>query len=104
MTQVRLTTKQRKVLDLLEAGANVKEVARQMKISEAGVYGHVRNLRKAGVTLPAERMGPSGGNGHASSTTNGSPFIAELRRQLEGELKTLDAERGRLVAAIRVLA
>jgi flagellin-like hook-associated protein FlgL len=47
-----LTSKQRKVYDAISAGTPPAEIARQLKISPSGVYGHMRNIRKTGVALP----------------------------------------------------
>lgn len=46
-----LTPKQRQVLDLLNRDVSPTEVARRLKISPSGVYGHMRNIRAAGVEI-----------------------------------------------------
>lgn len=54
--QKQLTEKQKQVLDMLEAGAEVPAIAKKMKVTPSSVYNHIRNIRKAGYTIPAETI------------------------------------------------
>lgn len=100
---VSLTPKQRQVLDLLEGGASVSEIAKRMKISEAGVYSHVRSIRRAGGSLPAERF-ETNGTPAASNRREEPSSIQGVRQQLEAALADIDRERERVKTAIRALA
>lgn len=55
----QLTPKQTQVYDLLVAGDKPSAVAKRMKISQSGVYGHIRKIREAGFTIPSEQIGTS---------------------------------------------
>lgn len=46
-----LTPKQQQVVDLLGKKRSVKQIAKTMKITESGVYGHIRRLRELGVPV-----------------------------------------------------
>lgn len=56
----KLTAKQAQVYDLLDRGETPPAIAKKLKISSSGVYGHMRNIREAGVTLPSERVAANG--------------------------------------------
>ena len=58
--QVRdpLTKRQREVLERLEQGCNVKEIARDIGVTRAAVYQHIERLRRQGAL--AETYTPSG--------------------------------------------
>lgn len=51
-----LSKKQQEVYDRLSAGQKPPEIAKVLKITTSGVYGHMRKMRAAGVELPGERM------------------------------------------------
>jgi DNA-binding CsgD family transcriptional regulator len=61
MTDAKLTPKQQQVFGLLDDGKKVPEIAKQMKISPSGVYGHMRRIRQLGVKLPTETIESNGG-------------------------------------------
>lgn len=64
-----LPKKQRRVYDLLTSGKTPAEVAKQMKISVNGVYGHMRRIESAGLDLSEHR------------SRNGSSTIRRTRRR-----------------------
>lgn len=122
-----LTPKQTQVIDLLKRGRSVAQIAKTMKISESGVYGHIRRLKEAGVDVP----GQASANAGAASPPpvkpadqpvfNGEPVevdvptvirtqiktaqeqIAEVEREataMAERAKTLQEHKERLVASI----
>lgn len=60
-----LTPKQKQVRDLLAKGLAPAEVAKRLRISPSGVYGHIRNMRAAGIELPAETTESNGASAEA---------------------------------------
>lgn len=54
----KTTPKQQQVLDRLKKGQSVEQVAKAMKITTSGVYGHMRRMRNDGVKLPGETPSP----------------------------------------------
>lgn len=52
----KLTAKQQEVIKHLRDGKDVAWIAKRFGITGSGVYGHMRNIRKAGITLPGETM------------------------------------------------
>lgn len=44
-----LTPKQQEVLKLLRQQKSIPDIAKRLKISTSGVYGHVRKIRAAGI-------------------------------------------------------
>lgn len=63
----KLTPKPRQVYDLLTDGMKPPEIAKRMRITRSGVYGHMRQIRKLGITLPGESL-----NGGAAATRPGA--------------------------------
>lgn len=59
-TAVKLTPKQQQVIDGLDRGEAPPAIAKKMRISASGVYGHIRNIRKLGVVIPGESLGTNG--------------------------------------------
>ena len=47
-----LTTKQQGVLDIINEGGYVDEIAKKFSISKAGAYGHLTAIRAKGVKIP----------------------------------------------------
>lgn len=84
--KVKVTSKQQTVLDGLKAGKSAKEIAKEMRISVNGVYGHIRRLRKLGA-LPKtrSRRGRSRASTSARSTRrNGRPRkMSEVTRAVK---------------------
>lgn len=97
-----LPKKQRRVYDLLVKGMNANEVARRMKISPNGVYGHMRRIEEHGVDLSQYRShNGSSKNAPRATTTrrrrrrtanNHSPAVEHTLKVLDGEEATLKGE------------
>lgn len=51
-----LTPKQQQVYDGLASRKTITAIAKKMGITTTGVYGHMRNIRKAGVQIPGEEV------------------------------------------------
>lgn len=95
-----LTPKQEEVLSLLADGVKPPAIAKKLKISTSGVYGHMRNMRRAGVTLPTEDLSALGAQDHeakvAASADNGRPptpeeFIAEALHNVQEQVREREA-------------
>jgi septal ring factor EnvC (AmiA/AmiB activator) len=71
-----LTPKQQKVFELLGAGTPPAEIAKRLKISPSGVYGHMRNMRAAGAQLPGEVVRSLTPPPSAAVLTNGATTTA----------------------------
>lgn len=98
MAEPKLTTMQTKVLRELEAKRSVKEISKKLKISPSGVYGHMRRIKEAGVTLPGQDRAPQ----HAT-VKSAPPAIPlpEVREVSSGNGVTPDPEQA-LRAALAV--
>lgn len=87
-----LTPKQRVVYDELEKGKKAPEIAKKMKISPAGVYGHIRALSKHvdvpepkassnGASKSKRRRGRPASNGSASKS---APVVVNNQATVAG--------------------
>ena len=79
MSDITLTPKQAQVFSLLSEGQKVSAIAKKMKITPSGVYGHIRKMREIGVVMPGEAIDTNG-----ARPVKGDSHIA---RALEGEYK-----------------
>jgi DNA-binding CsgD family transcriptional regulator len=78
----KLSTKQRVVLSrLMVGGQQPPQIAKAMKISVNGVYGHMRRIEKAGVDLSRFRSsnGSSTKPGRAGDPQAGNGFSPGVR-------------------------
>lgn len=73
----KLAKKQKRVLDLLTKGKSPGQVAKAMKISVNGVYGHMRRIEAKGYTVPRSGT-PSPTRKRAKASTNGSGPVAQI--------------------------
>lgn len=120
----QLTPKQSQVYDLLVAGEKPSAVAKRMKISQSGVYGHIRKIREAGFAIPSEQIGtsepsetPAPTNGVAkmietpedvarvikaavSAANDRLAAITEQEKGISTRLEQLGAEREQIVAQV----
>lgn len=87
-TTDELTAKQRRVYALLEEGHKPAEIAKRMKITRSGVYGHIRHIRRAGVVLPEERPFT---NGEVASP-NGEVAVDGVEEMLSVAIASSKAE------------
>lgn len=90
-----LTPKQTQVLDLLKRGTAPAEIAKRLKISPSGVYGHMRNIRQAGYEIPESGNGPD----PASAPTQLPPQTTLVDQDLTPPTPVLDPAQA-LQAAI----
>lgn len=72
-TEPRLTPKQQEVLAMLHKGMKPQEIAKKLKITNSGVYGHMRQMRKAGVQLPGEQLADSRVSPNGTANTPREP-------------------------------
>lgn len=91
----KLAKKQRRVLDLLEKGKTPSQVAKTLKISVNGVYGHMRRIEAKGYQVPRKGDKPTSAarrvhTARTKASTNGS-----------GPVGQIDAEIGKLTETIR---
>lgn len=108
-TPPALTPKQQKVADLVSAEVPVAEIAKRLKISTSGVYGHIRNIRALGVELDAADGETPVAAPPPVALANGAPGdpAAALQSAIHAgsrELAEIDSERDSLQARIAVLA
>ena len=85
-----ITPKQEQVLAALGKGRTVDQVAKSMKISKSGVYGHIRRMREMGVEVPgasAERPGQS-----ALAHANGGARDVSVKEFIESAIATEQAQ------------
>jgi transposase len=104
MTNATLTPKQEQVLALLGQDKTVQQIAKKLKISPSGVYGHMRRMREAGIEIPGDSNSGRGAqvtplaevlsNGDSSgSVTFGSTPDVTVREFIESAIGT---EKARL--------
>lgn len=91
--KAELSKKQAQVVLLIQQGKTVPQIAKRMKISNNGVYGHIRKIKDKGaghlLEVPSSDA-PSSGNG---SSQNGAPDSAALGRihaQVKEAIETAD--------------
>jgi hypothetical protein len=100
-----LTPKQQHVFNLISEGVTPAAIAKQMKISPSGVYGHMRHIRQAGVTLPigsSQEAAPpqatstpaftSSNTSHANGTVEPSEALGAAVSQGEARVEEIDDE------------
>jgi Bacterial regulatory proteins, luxR family len=92
-TTAALTPKQRQVYELLGAGTPPAEIARHLKISPSGVYGHMRNIRAAGVDLPGDDGQPPPAPPQPQAASNGSAASDDPRAALTAAIDRTQAQR-----------
>jgi biotin operon repressor len=107
-----LTERQQQIVDLLEQGKKAPEIAKKLKISQNGVYQHIRRIRDSGVTVNSG-SGTRGGNGRRKSgrkstrsrqgRRTGSPTPAPQPPQFEATtpLQAVRVRRDAIRAAIK---
>jgi hypothetical protein len=118
MTDYTLTAKQAEVFKLLAGGMKPSDVAKKMKISSSGVYGHIRKMRAHGVAIPGEaipnaeqqaaeaheieELARANGNGHHHHATPEESIqaaVAESRKMIEEVDAVMAAHRGTIHSA-----
>lgn len=94
-----LSPKQKSVLKKLEGGKKPPEIAKTMKISVNGVYGHMRRIEAAGVDLSrfrasnGSRKKPTRKRGAPDANSNGhSPGVVRFLKTLDDEESALKDE------------
>ena len=90
-----LTKRQREVLERLEQGYRVKQIARDLGVTRAAVYQHIDRLRRQGAL--AETYTPSGQRARGASVAAGAPLgPAPLapRESVLAKLRELAADGG----------
>lgn len=98
----KLSPKQTRVLKALEAGKTPDRIARQMKISVNGIYGHMRRIEEHGVDLSKYRRSPNGSSGKRARRSRGPNSRSNGRNPngyspgVQNFLKTLAAEESAL--------
>jgi hypothetical protein len=126
-----LTPKQAQVFEGLQDGLTPPQIAKRMKISPNGVYGHIARIRDAGIKLPESAGKPTRRDGvgaakaavtrrkRAARSSNGSsPVLVELSKGIGGliekaddrmaeidkEMDSIDAERNTLDSRKKALS
>lgn len=106
-TAVKLTPKQQQVIEALDRGEAPPAIAKKMKISASGVYGHIRNIRKLGIVIPGESLGSNGDGptadaeplippgGYTPSAEDEAPAV-DAETFLEGEVARAQADLAKL--------
>lgn len=85
----KLAPKQKRVLDLLNKGKTPTQVAKTLKISVNGIYGHMRRIEAKGYEVPRSTEG------------GGRPKKVARKASPNGPVKAIDAEIAKLEIAIR---
>jgi DNA-binding CsgD family transcriptional regulator len=92
----KLSPKQNRVWDLLSQDKTPAEIAKVMKITVNGVYGHIRRIERAGIDVSAFRSSNGSsrkrGGRRRSASRNRNGFSPGVQRFL----KNLDEEEGAL--------
>lgn len=107
-----LSPKQTRVLALLRGGKKVPEIAKRMKISVNGVYGHMRRIESAGIDLSEYRRSPNGSsenkparrrsNRRNGASRNGhTPGVKDFLKSLDDAEKNLQREDAELSATAK---
>lgn len=84
-TTPELTDKQAKVLDLLEKGLSATAIAKRWKVTDQAIHGHIRNIRKKGFTIPAERYGETNGASEPAEPENVETLEGEPEDEAQPE-------------------
>jgi hypothetical protein len=71
MAEPQLTKMQQKVLNELRKGHKAAAIAKTLKITPSGVYGHIRRMKEAGVELPGQN-----GSQHATVRAAAPPAVS----------------------------
>lgn len=93
-----LTPKQRMVYDELKRRRTVPQIAKKMKISQAGVYGHIRALKSAVPPADHGEGAARNGNAHQALVPQGGyeQAVEVLDASLANERGELDKTNERL--------
>lgn len=104
--RLKLSPRQSAVLKALESGKKPPQIAKQLKVSVNGIYGHMRRIEAAGVDLSKFRS-PNGSSGkrrvrRRSASRNGfSPGVQRFLKNLDDEEGALKDEASDLDSAIK---
>lgn len=120
-TAVKPTAKQSTVLGLLAQGKTASEIAKRMKITPNGVYGHMRRLKELGLLdengAPVEAKATtkdtasSNGSGPKSEAlseveslfTRGLEIANSRLGEIDARTQEIERERGELLAEAEAL-
>lgn len=93
MAKAELSRKQAQVVTLVQQGKSVKQIARRMKISDNGVYGHMRKIKEKelghlleGAPAPT----PASSNGSSENGEVVSEALTRLHAQITEAIGTAD--------------
>ena len=86
--KAKLAKKQKRVLDLLNKGKTPAQVAKTMKISVNGIYGHMRRIEAKGYEVP--RKGGPARPSKAKASTNGSGPVGAIDAEIAKLSKTIE--------------
>lgn len=100
----KLTPKQRQVYDALYQGRTVHQIAKRLKITPSGVYGHMRQIRKAGVSLADMGMPPEPEANEAHSDAPGEPATTTTNGDRPGQEDEVQAYIANAVEQAQVKA
>jgi DNA-binding CsgD family transcriptional regulator len=105
MANTTITPKQKEVLGLLGQGKTVDQIAKKLKITNSGVYGHIRRMKEAKIDVPST---PSAAPARASApkpypaaaaASNGSSVESDLDIDVEGTVRrAIEQGRARLAS------
>lgn len=107
-----LTPKQATVYRALLKGKTVQQIARQMKITPAGVYGHIRALKAAEAGTNGNSDANDGSKASAASNGSSAPVLAPgayeaavetVTRSLQAEQESLSQSEARISEAQRLI-
>lgn len=110
MTETKLTSRQKTVVDGIKGKKTPQAIAAEMGISVNGVYGHMHRLRKAGLIPTTSRRAPSR-NGSRRNARANNPVVEALRvahaqadnrlKEIDSSIAGLEGERKAILTAVK---